>query len=286
VTGEIEDPPRFMVASDSSDIVYLFASNGMCATIPTHQLPQIEQSGSGGSFNDLSPFKNGEVITSVLSLPPHAETGMITFATAMGEVKRLQIADLPGMMSNTFKAMDIDSSDEVGWALVTSGEDEVMLVTAEGQAIRFKENDVRSTTLGTGGMRGIKLGSDDDRVVTALVVRGEGHLFTITNDGVAKSTPLSEYPTQGRAGSGVVNMKVLPEGTKVTAAAIGAMNDQIVLLTNNQRAKTIKIIAAPNGRRDKRGDIVIALTGKEQVSAIVTPQEAPELPTEAAEAVG
>jgi DNA gyrase subunit A len=157
-----------------------------------------------------------------------------------------------------------------------------MLVTAEGQAIRFKENDVRPTTLGTGGMRGIKLGSDTDRVVTALIPSDKGHLFTITNDGVAKSTPMTEYPVQGRAGSGVVNMKVLPDGTQVVAAAIGSMNDHLILLTSNHRAKDIRLIAAPNGRRDKRGDIVIALTGKEQVTAIVTPQEAQVLPAEAA----
>ncbi|MBL8134290.1 MAG: DNA gyrase subunit A [Anaerolineae bacterium] len=276
------DPPRFVVESDSSNIIYLFSSAGACATVLTHQLPQIEQAADGTSFRDLTAFKNGEEITSVLSLPPSAETGLLCFATMKGEVKRLTLSDLPGMMSHSFKVMDLEPDDRLNWVLPTSGEDEVFLVTAHGQAIRFKENDVRPTTIGTGGMRGIKLGEGEDCVISAQTVHPEAQLFTITRSGVAKSSPVADYPTQGRAGSGVVTMKLLSAGDPLAAAAQGDMDDTLLLLTDAGRAVALKLSAVPNGRRDKRGDIVIALGNHEKVMQTVAPLTEFILPAETA----
>jgi DNA gyrase subunit A len=165
--------------------------------------------------------------------------------------------------------MDIEADDTLQWVLQTSGEDEVMLTTFDGQAIRFKESDVRPTGLGAGGMRGVKLGSQRDRVIGAGVVQEDLHLWTITDDGVAKSSPLSEYPTQGRAGSGVVTMKLPNESKGLAAAALVRLEDNLIILTDKNRPRTVKLKDTPNGRRDKRGDIVVSLNAKEQVVSTV-----------------
>ncbi|MBK8026293.1 MAG: DNA gyrase subunit A [Chloroflexi bacterium] len=238
------DPPRFIFASDLSNLVYLFTSAGLCATLLTHQLPQIEAAGEGTTYRDLTGLKNGEEVTAVLSLPAQAESGRLCFATALGEVKRLSIADLPGMMSHVFKVMDIEDGDRLGWVLPTTGDDEVMLVTATGQAIRFKEADVRPTTIATGGMRGIKLGDGADRVVGAMIVRPNTHLLTVTSGGVAKSSAITDYPTQGRAGSGVVTMKITNPEDGVAAAALGGLDETLLLFTSNARAVAVKLSAA------------------------------------------
>ncbi|MDZ4770777.1 MAG: DNA topoisomerase (ATP-hydrolyzing) [Chloroflexota bacterium] len=267
--SDTTDAPRFLVQSDSMHTIYLFADNGTCVTIPTHQLPQTEIVGGGAPFADVSMFKNGEIIVGLLSLAGSVESGILCFATAMGEVKRLQVADLPGMMSNIFKVMDIDSGDRIGWTLPTSGEDEIILVTRAGQAIRFKETDVRTTTMGTGGMRGVRLVDESDRVISALVARPDTQLITMTASGVAKSSPLSEYPTQGRAGAGVVTMKLSGAAERLAAAALSTPEERLLVLTDHARAVPLRVGLVPSGRRDKRGDIVVTLGEGEQVSSLL-----------------
>ena len=122
-------------------------------------------------------------------------------------------------------------------------------------------------------MRGIKLGSQRDRVVGVGIADDTLHLWTITDDGVAKSSPMTEYPTQGRAGSGVVSMKLPKESQGIAAAVIGTLEDRIVVLTSKKHPKPVQLKKAPSGRRDKRGDIVISLNEKEQVVSIIVAQK-------------
>ncbi|MBI1259376.1 MAG: DNA gyrase subunit A [Chloroflexi bacterium] len=272
INADNKEPSRFIVQSDSTQILYLFSTQGFCATIPVHQLPQVNDPAEGGMFADLCGFKNGEEIAALLSLPASSEEGYLTFATRGGEVKRLRLEDLPGMMANVFKAMDIEAEDALGWVSVTNGESEIVLTTFDGQAIRFNESDVRATGLGAGGMRGVKLGSQRDHVVSMGVADDSQHLWTITDDGVAKSSPMTEYPTQGRAGSGVVTMKLPKESQGIAAAYIGALEDRIVVLTSKKHPKTVQLKKAPSGRRDKRGDIVISMNEKEQVVGLIITQ--------------
>jgi len=272
VTGEVKDPPRFIIQSDSTKIVYLFSTKGQCATIPVHQLPQVNDPAEGVLYKDICGFKNGEKIAATLTLPADADEGFLLMVTEGGEVKRLKLADLPGMTANVFKAMDIDGEDNLFNVLFTSGETEIVLTTYQAQAIRFKESEIRPTGLGAGGMRGIKVAEQKDRIVGAGIAQENMHLWTITDDGIAKSSPLTEYPTQGRAGSGVVTMKLPKESNGVAAAVLAHMDDQVIVLTSKNRPKTMRVSLAPSGRRDKRGDIVISLAVKEQVIAALMPQ--------------
>jgi DNA gyrase subunit A len=186
-------------------------------------------------------------------------------------VKRLRLEDTPGLMANVFKVIDIEKEDRLRWVLVTSGEDEIILTTAEAQAIRFKENEVRPTGLGAGGMRGIKLGGPSDKVVGASIARDDMFLWVITDIGIAKVTPLTEYPTQGRAGSGVITMKLPQDSKGLTAATTAARLDgTVIVLTSKNRAKSMKFSAAPLVKRPNKGDYVISVSGKEEVVDLVT----------------
>ncbi|HLU11163.1 MAG TPA: DNA topoisomerase (ATP-hydrolyzing), partial [Oceanobacillus sp.] len=187
VTADMKEPPRFILESTTGHTLYLLSTDGYGATIPVHQLPQVNNPQDGSSYRDLSAFKNGHEIAAVLSIPSDLETGFLFFVTEGGEVKRLRMEDLPGLMANVFKVMDIEKEDRLGWVFITSGEDEVVLTTAEAQAIRFKESEVRPTGLGAGGMRGIKLAGQRDRVIGAAIA--DEYLWVITDVGIAKVSP-------------------------------------------------------------------------------------------------
>ncbi len=274
ITTEVKNPPRFILHSSTNHTIYLFTSQGQCATIPVQQLPQVNDPGDGTAFNTLCSLSAGEIITAVLSLPPGLETGYLFLSTHDAQVKRLRMEDLPGVSANAFKVMNVTDNDQLGWVLYTTGENDILLVTSQGQAIRFKEDDVRPTGLPSGGMRGIKLAGQRDRVVGTNIVVENQYVWTITDNGVAVIASASEFPLQGRAGSGVIAMRLPQDSQAVTAATIGRQDDNIVVLTDKDKPKYMRIGLAPKIKRGRPGgDYVISMRAKETVKAVVNFQD-------------
>ena len=273
VTTSTKYPPRFIHESTTNHILYLFTADGRCATVPVQQLQQVEEAADAPPFSSQCPLTDNDEVVAMLSLPPETTGGYLFLTTEQGQVKRIRAEDLPGMKSDAFVVMKVGKDDRLGWVSYTTGEDEILLFTAQGQAIRFKEEDVRPTGLPAGGMRGIKLLGQRDRVVGALIAIPNQHVWNITDDGVAKSSPIDEYPTQGRAGQGVITMRLPAGSNALAAAAIGRLDDNVIVLTNKNKAKYMRIGLAervPRGR--KGGDYVISMRQSEQVIAVVTYQ--------------
>lgn len=272
VTTSTKEPPRFVLESSTTQTLYLITRTGSCATIPVQQLPQAEEPGEGTLFSELCLLAKNDEIAAVLSLPPNLQSGFITMATEGGDVKRIRIEDLPGMTSKVFVVMNT-GDDRLGWAFYTTGANEILLFTAQAQAIRFPEEEVRPTGLPAGGMRGIKLLGQRDKVVGAGIAVENQYVWNITDDGIAKISPVSEYPTQGRAGSGVITMRLPNSSTEMAAATIGRQDDNILVLTDKKKAKYMRIGLAEKVKRGRAGgSSVIALGANERVIAVVNYQ--------------
>lgn len=273
VTADVAEPPRFIMDSSTTQLIYLFTADGQCVTVPVHQIPQVNDPDEGAMFTSVSALPSTAEVTAAISLPGNLETGFLFFASEGGEVKRLKIEDLPGSKANVFKVMDVEAGDRLGWVVPTNGENEIILTTYQGQAIRFSEQEVRPTGLGAGGMRGVKLGGQRDRVVNALVVVPNQYVWCITNDGVAKVSPAGDYPTQGRAGSGVISMRLPGDSGGITAAAIGRMDDNLIALTDRNKPYYMRLGRAPQAPRGRAGgDIMMSLRAKESIVAVVVYQ--------------
>ncbi len=273
VTTEMKDPPGIILEGSTSQVLYLFTASGQAATIPVQLLPQVNDPAEGTAYSSLCGLQSNDTIVAAISLPANLENGYLFLATTGEDVKRIRIEDLPGMTANVFTVMNVGSS-QLGWVFPTSGHDQVMLITAGGQGIRFEENDVRPTGLPAGGMRGIKLENDADHVVGAFPVMDGLSVWTITADGIAKSSPSEEFPIQGRAGSGVIAMRTPKDSEGVAAAAIGKPDDNIIVLTNKHKPLYMRISRAPLLKRGKSGgDYVLSLRPKEAVSGVVMYQK-------------
>lgn len=273
VTADVKEPPRFMLDSNTSQIVYLFTSDGQCATVPVHQLPQVHEPPEGTHFSDLSSLTNSAEITAIVALPPNLETGYLFMVTQGAEVKRLRLEDVPGMRAESFGVMNVEKSDKLMSVMLTNGENEVVLITAQGQGIRFSENDVRPTGLPAGGMRGVKLGEENDRVIGAMIAVENQYVWSISDDGIGKVSPMADYPVQGRAGSGVIAMRLPKGSTEVAAATIGRLDDNIVVLTSKGKPFYMRLgraIQIPRGKAG--GDIILSVREKERVASVVNYQ--------------
>lgn len=275
ITADDKEPPRFILESSTNHTLYLFTASGKCATIPVQQLPQTEESGKGLFFSDLCPLSDKEEIIAVFSRPANLESGFLFLATENGDVKRIRMEDLPGMTSNVFVVMNVND-DRLGWVFQTTGRNQVILTTAQAQSIRFFEEDVRPTGLPAGGMRGIKLTEmmgETDRVVGANVAEEDAFLWLITNDGIAVCSAIQEFPSQGRAGSGVIAMRLPKQSKEIAACAVGSLDDTILILTNKHKAKSMRIKSVARVKRARPGgDIVISLRANEQIMSIVSYQ--------------
>lgn len=281
VTASDKNPPRFILETSTAHTLYLITTKGQCATVPVQQLSQINDPADGPNFYDQSTLTSGEDVAAMITLPSNLQTGYLFFATSEAQVKRVRLEDLPGVSAKTFTVMNVADNDLLIAAFYTSGEDSVLLTTYNAQAIRFSEEDVRPTGLPAGGMRGIKLLNDTDKVVGASKVVEGQYVWNITDDGIAKISHIDEYPIQGRAGSGVITMRLEKSSMGVMAATIGRQDDNIVALTNKKKPLYMRVGRAPQIKRGRAGgESVIALRDNEGVVGVVNYQSKIEAPAE------
>jgi len=269
ITTSTKAAPCAMLESNTAHTLYLFTASGQAATIPVHQLPQAEDLSNGTAFSSLVALGAKDRIVSALSLPPTLEDGFLFLVATNGDVKRIRVEDLPGVSANAFKVFNVGKGARLGWVFHVQDEDQIILLTVQGQGIRFVVNKVRPTGLPSGGMRGIKLLGQKDAVIGAGMADDKQYVWTITDNGVAKYTPVSDYPTQGRAGSGVIAMKLPSDAQGLAAGLVGRKDDNIVVVTSKNKAKYMRISLAPLGGRNTKGDYVISLRNGEAVQGVV-----------------
>ncbi len=281
ITAATKNPPRLLQHSSTAHILYLIADDGSCATLPVQQVPQVEAAADGVRFSDLTSLADKRKVAAFLCLPMELITGYLCFVTAQGQVKRLQLLDLPGVMSHEFSLMKLAKGDRIVSALFSGGTDELVLTTVSGYAIRFSENDVRPTGLSSGGVRGIDM--KDDRVVAACIVAEKAtHFWHVDRRGFANVTALSSIRSQGRGGIGK-RLRGVQGIESQCAATTGKLSDTILVLTGRGKAKYMTLGLAETVRLGPRGiEPVIALRKKEKVVAIVEYRKRIDLPTDEA----
>jgi DNA gyrase subunit A len=270
------EQPFALLEANTQDILYLFAADGRSVSLPVYQLPQAVELGKGTHWADLTGFTRRDHLAAAQVLPVNAN-GYVFLTTLAGVVKRIRVEDLPGITSQPFVVMNVPDEDALGWAELTDGEQEVMLATAAGQAIRFKEEEVRPSGLPAGGVYGIKLANEADGVIAMSVVNSDGYLWSITDNGMAKATPMSDYPTQGRHGQGVRNMNLPKDASEVVAAVIGDENTQILITTGIGSTKKLKLKESYIGNRAVKPRSVMTVGERNRITGALCMVSRPDV---------
>ncbi len=269
ITATTKVPPRLLQHATTGQILHLFTNNGGCATIPVQQIPQAENVSDGVRFSDLSDLPPKRKIVSFQCLPTGLSAGYLCFVTALGQVKRLRLDELPGMVSYEFSVMKLTKGDKLVNVLCSSGEDELILTTAHGYAIRFSETDVRPSGLTSIGVRGVQLKDSGDRVVGACLAYENKFAWHIADDGVAITTPINQFRLQSRGGVGYSVVRELG-GRQIVAATVGRLLDKILVLTNKNKAKYMTLgLAKTVAERQVGFAPVISLREKEKIVGVV-----------------
>jgi len=266
------EAPRLLVWAHATDTLVLVSARGQAAAIAVHTLPEADRLADGIPYNKLTPLQEGDLPVAAFAVPIRKsdlpeETYLLT-ATRGGMVKKSSLAELPGPSAQTFSLVRVNDGDTLGWAALSDGKKEILLMTASGMAIRFKEEDVRSMGLVAAGVNGIKLDVGDE-VIGLQVLPQAGDVFLVTTDGKAKRVAIKDFPTQGRYGKGVRAWE-LPRGVKLVGMGVGKGTTHLTLHLLKAAAKQIRIDEAPLRKRSalrgatvvevKPGDAVTALT--------------------------
>jgi DNA gyrase subunit A len=175
-------------------------------------------------------------------------------ATARGKVKRVDLEEFASVRPSGLIAVNLEEGDTLGWARLTSGKDEVIFVTENGQALRFSEDKVRSMGRAAAGVQGIKL-KKGDAVTSMDVIQPNGALLIVTANGFGKQTPLKEYSAKGRATGGnfTIDPKAIPTTGKIAAARVVQMTDDLTIITANGVALRLKVKDVKQAGRATRG---------------------------------
>jgi DNA gyrase subunit A len=191
----------------------------------------------------------------------------LLLGTANGMVKKTSVGDLPGVSSQVYNLINVAEDDSLIGARLTTGSDEIVLVTALGRAIRFREEEVRAMGLAAAGVVGIKPGERDDKVIGLDVVQPKAEVFMLTDAGLGKRTPVKEFPTQGRYGMGVTAAALVGK-QRLAGMSIGDPAERLTIVTS-KGAKGVRFDAAGRRGRAARGSTVVKLRTGEVVLRVV-----------------
>ncbi|MFM8875251.1 MAG: DNA gyrase subunit A [Anaerolineae bacterium] len=265
------DAPRFLVKASTTDTIYFVSKLGKAAAVAAHLIPEANKMSQGVPWHRVSPLSDTDTLSAVFSLPASksslGEEICVLTATRFGMIKKSLVTELPGPSSQTFVLVKVNEGDKLNAVGITNGKKEILLVTASGKAIRFKEDDVRPMGLVAAGVNGMKL-EDKDEVVGAEILPTDGDIFLLTNEGKAKRVDQKDFPVQGRYGKGVVAWD-LPGKSTLVAVATGKPNHVATIHMTKGAPKSTRLDAAGLRKRaSSKGDMVVEVKPGEGITSI------------------
>jgi len=267
------EAPAWCLQTSTRHILYLVCRSGKAAAIPIHAVPEADTPSNGTPFYKISPLQPEDQLATLFTLPPKGErpeSGFVLTATRLGMLKKSPLSELPGPSANSFILAKVNEEDSLAWLRLTDGTAEVLLVTANGMAIRFSEEEVRPMGLASMGVLGIKL-KENDYLVGMETLPKAGDLMMVAGDGSAKRVNLDQYPRQGRYGQGVLAWKQTGKA-QLVGIAIGRGDAHLTIFTDRLAPRLVQFDEVPLQGRQARGKVIPALKGC-HVIGLVTIEE-------------
>lgn len=274
---EDKDFIEHLFTASTHDFLAFFTNTGRVYVERVHEIPDMGRAARGRSIANLLELKQGEKIAALIRIPsksgPNKEDvtwqqpGFLFFATQMGTVKKTPLEDFANVRKGGIIAIGIESGDTLIDVKLTTGQNEVVLITRDGMSIRFSEEDVRAMGRPAGGVRGIHT-EKGDAVVAAAIVGPDATLLVAGDNGIGKRTAFDEYRVQSRGGKGIITMKT----TEKTGGVVGALpvrdTDEIMLITTGGQMVRTFVKDIREAGRNTQGVKLIDLAENDKLQAI------------------
>jgi len=276
-SGEVDDFIEHLFTASTHDYLMFFTNTGRAYVERVHEVPDMGRAAKGRSIANLLELKADEKIAALIRIISKtgpskedltwSQSNFVFFATRKGTVKKTGLEDFGNVRKGGIIAIGIETGDTLIDVKLTGGHDEVVLITSEGQSIRFSEGEVRVMGRPAGGVRGISL-EDADAVVALAVVVPDATLLVAGEHGIGKRTDFSEYRLQSRAGKGIITMKTTDRTGKVVGALTVKAADEIMLITVAGQMVRTRVSDIREAGRNTQGVKLIDLEAPDKLQAI------------------
>ena len=244
-----DDIATEMFISNSHDYILFFTDKGRVYRHKCYEIPETSRQSKGMNIANLLPISTDEKVTSMIRVPEFDEDKYLVMVTKHGIVKRIELNAYNTARKGGLIALDLNEGDELAWVKMTDGNDDVIIATRLGMAIRFNENDVRPMGRQARGVKAMKL-KENDYIVGMSVIDEDGYVLTVSSTGYGRLSLPSDYRTQSRGGKGLTNYHVDKYG-EVAALSVVSLDDDIIIISDNGviiriKADTIRTCARPS----------------------------------------
>jgi DNA gyrase subunit A len=274
-----EDFIEHLFVASTHDYILFFTTVGKVYRLKVHELPLGSRQSKGRAIVNLLPFRQGEQVRAVIATRNFEEARYLLFATKKGVVKKTEFKEYnTPLKSDGIIAIGMRDDDELIGVRLSTGDDDVLMVSRGGQAIRFRERDVRAMGRPASGVQGMRLRSGDE-VIVVDIARDDADLLVVTENGWGKRTRVSEYPVKGRGGLGVQTARLVEGKGKLAGAYVVREGMQVMLISDGGTVIRIPVDGIKRSGRATQGVIVMRPRDGEQVSSLALVAATDEEPT-------
>ena len=290
-----QDFVQHLFTAQAHDYLMFFTNSGRVYVERVYELPEASRASRGRSIKNVLNLQPEESIAAVLRLAYVTDdegndvtfsndSGFILFATRSGKIKKTAVVDFRNYRKDGIIAIKLDEGNELIDVRLTSGSDDVVLITKSGLSLRFNEEQARSQGRATSGVFGIRP-RGDDCVIGLALVSDEQKLLVASENGIGKRTSFDDYRQQSRGGKGVITMKCTEKTGQVVGAAAVADDDELMLMTTGGQSIRIRVSDVRETGRNAQGVKLVTLNEEEKLQDIAPVRESTEEEPEAEEPV-
>ncbi len=277
-----EDFIEHLLVANSHDTILCFTNFGKVYWLRVFEIPQASRASRGRPMINILPLAQDERISTILPVKEFDDQRCVFMATAQGTVKKTRLSAFSRPRSTGLIALDIVEGDRLIGAALTEGENDVMLVTSAGKAIRFHEGDVREMGRTARGVRGVKLDGTAN-VIALIIPQEDGMVLTASENGYGKKTAASEFPLRGRGGMGVIAMQCTERNGELAGAVQVLDGDDVMLISDMGTMVRTRTSEISELGRNTQGVRLIRVAEGEKLIGIARIEEPEEDESEAIE---
>jgi DNA gyrase subunit A len=260
--------------SSTHDYLLFFTNRGKVYRTKVYELPEGSRNSKGSSLRNVLPLQEGEKVMAVIPTRDFKENRYLVFATADGLVKKTEfLAYNTPLRADGIIAIKVRPGDELVQVRLTSGEDDILMVSHSGHAARFSEALLRPMGRDTSGIKGMNVSGKDNRVLAMDIARNDTELFVVTENGYGKRTPVSDYPVKGRGTKGVLTIRMTEKKGGVIGALIVNPHQDLLFISQNGMVQRTGVKGISQMGRSTQGVKVMNIKDDDRVSAVALAAE-------------
>jgi DNA gyrase subunit A len=255
--------------SSTHDYLLFFTNRGKVYRTKVYELPEGSRNSKGSSLRNVLPLSEDEKVMAVIPTRDFKENRYLVFATADGLVKKTEfLAYNTPLRADGIIAIKVRPGDELVQVRLTSGEDDILMVSHSGHAARFSEELLRPMGRDTSGIKGMNVSGKDNRVLAMDIARNDTELFVVTENGYGKRTPVSDYPVKGRGTKGVLTVRVTEKKGGLAGALIVNPHQDLLFISQNGMVQRTGVEGISQTGRATQGVKVMNIKDDDRVSAV------------------